>query len=326
MIIKPAGYVKYSLNTFYLYGFNETGLAKAFAFTLSKDPAILFKFLHYLGIRNKNNESNFREIEIFTERKREAGRTDIEIVLEGYFHVIIEAKVRKNKITDQRTQYLNSFKNQPQKVLCFITQNYDYKKQTADGIAIKNIDWSDIDDLIDEKELLQNSVIRDFQNYLRRGYQLRKQKEILIQDLSDEIEMKKYRKYNVYRRDVIFGSPLYFSPYFTRKSNQPEGEGISYFSKVLGIITCKPEEVEAFKDDLKEFSGNNTKLVTKWINGTKLDKEDSYFTYFFLGDPVRIQKPLLKDGTTNTGRGKNWIAAQIPPNRCVSFEEFVKHM
>ena len=26
------------------------------------------------------------------------------------------------------------------------------------------------------------------------------------------------------------------------------------------------------------------------------------------------------------GRGKNWIAANIPQNRCVSFSEFLKHI
>lgn len=326
MIIKPAGYVKHSFNPFYLSGFDETGLTKAFAFTLAKDSSTLFKFLHYLGIEEKNYKSNYRDIEVYIERKRKGGRTDIEIILKGSFHVIIEAKIRKNRITNQRTQYLSFFENQPKKVLCFITQNYDYKKQTADEIAIKHIDWSDIDDLIDNKELLQNSVVRDFQNYLRRGYQLRKQNEILIQDLSNENEMEKYRDYNIYRRDTTFGSPLYFSPYFTRIANQPEGEGISHFSKILGIINCKPKDLKKFTDDLKEFSDNNEELLTKWLKGTKHDNEESYFTYFFLDNPVKLKTPLLKDGTTNKGRGKNWIAAQIPPNRCVSFEEFIKRM
>jgi hypothetical protein len=36
MIIKPSGITNYSINPFYLYGFNETGLAKAFAYILSK--------------------------------------------------------------------------------------------------------------------------------------------------------------------------------------------------------------------------------------------------------------------------------------------------
>jgi hypothetical protein len=324
MLIKPSGYINYSINPFYLYGFNETGLAKAFAFIISKDSDMLFKFLRYLGIKNKNTKENYKNIEITTERIRDEGRTDIEISLKGSFHVIVEAKIGNNKILDQRTQYLDSFEDLPQKVLCFITQINDYKKQINDGVIIKNIGWSDIDDLIDDNKLLNNQFVKDFQTYIRRGYKLRNQKEILVQDLSDETEMKKYKDYNVYRRDVIFGSPLYFSPYFTKNSD--ELEGISYLSKILGIISCKPNEVESFRDDLNEFADNDSDLVTKWIQGSKLDKEDREYTYFFLANPVQLKTPLLKDGTKKIGRGKNWIAAQIPRNRCVTFEEFVNHM
>jgi hypothetical protein len=325
MIIKPSGITNYSINPFYLYGFNETGLAKAFAYILSKDSIILFKFLRNLGITNKNTEENYKNVEIIIEKKRAAGRTDIEILLKNNFHVIVEAKIGSNKVIDQRTQYLESFLDEPQKVLCFITQINDYKKQMYDDIIVKNIGWSDIDDLIDDKQLLKNKVIKDFQTFIRRGYKLRNQKEILVQDLSVDLEIKKYCDYNVYRRNVIFGSPLYFSPYFTRKSGKEVG--ISFISKILGIISCKPAEVESFNDDLMEFADNNKVLVEKWIQGIKLDTEDNdEFTYFFLDDAVELKTTLKKDGTREVGRGKNWIAAQIPPNRCVTFEEFLKHM
>lgn len=84
--------------------------------------------------------------------------------------------------------------------------------------------------------------------------------------------------------------------------------------------------MESFKDDLMEFADSNESLVKKWIKGTKLDTEDKEFTYFFLADAVKLKTTLKKDGTREVGRGKNWIAAQIPPNRCVTFEEFIKHM
>ena len=57
-----------------------------------------------------------------------------------------------------------------------------------------------------------------------------------------------------------------------------------------------------------------------------MDNEDKEFTYFFLDNSVQLKTILKKDGTRDVGRGKNWIAAQIPPNRCVTFEEFIKHM
>ncbi len=166
--------------------------------------------------------------------------------------------------------------------------------------------------------------MNDFQNYLRRGYNLINQKEILIQDVGDKLELKKFKESNLYRRDKIFGSPLYFAPYFTRNSG--DTEGISYLSKIVGIISAKPNEISSFKDELITFADGKNNLVDKWLLGVDSDSEDSVFTYFFLDDPVILPKPLMKDGGNKKGRGKDWIAAMIPKNRCVSFEEFTKRL
>ena len=62
---------------------------------------------------------------------------------------------------------------------------------------------------------------------------MKKQKEILVQDVGNE-EDDRFTNFYVYRRDKISGTPLYFAPYFTKSSNQPEG--ISHLSKVLGQL------------------------------------------------------------------------------------------
>ncbi|MBN1967765.1 MAG: hypothetical protein JXR48_07940 [Candidatus Delongbacteria bacterium] len=49
------------------------------------------------------------------------------------------------------------------------------------------------------------------------------------------------------------------------------------------------------------------------------------YTYYFLNNPIELENPLVKDGGNKSGRGKNWIAAAIPQNRCVSFEDFISH-
>ena len=49
-------------------------------------------------------------------------------------------------------------------------------------------------------------------------------------------------------------------------------------------------------------------------------------TYYFLDDPVALGTPLLKDGGNKKGRGKNWVAAMIPKNRCVTFQEFTRRV
>ena len=75
-------------------------------------------------------------------------------------------------------------------------------------------------------------------------------KEILIQDLSDETEIERYN-YLVYRRDESYGPPLYFAPYFTKKNKN--GDGIKSLSKILGIITATPNEIENFVSRFEGF-------------------------------------------------------------------------
>jgi len=327
MKIKHTGLRRSALNTFDLLGVNEVGLSKAFAYILGREPTALYQFLHHIGISTKNTSANFKDTSIETERVRNEGRTDIEIRQKGKFHVIIECKVHSNKVQSQRTQYLKSFSNDPKKILCFITQQNDFKKQITETIAILNLGWMDIANLFDNKQFQHNSLIKNFLSFAMKGFKMREQKEILIQDLGNAKEIKRFRNFQVYRRDVIFGSPLYFSPYFTRNSRQPEGEGISYLSKILGILTLSPKEIENFTDDLNNFT-NKPELVKKWIAGIKIDssEKNKIFTYFFLEEPLKLNSPLQKDGTNKKGRGKDWIAAMIPKNRCVTFSEFTRRL
>jgi hypothetical protein len=50
------------------------------------------------------------------------------------------------------------------------------------------------------------------------------------------------------------------------------------------------------------------------------------YTYYFLDEPLKFKTALKKDGGIKKGRGKNWIAAHITPNRCVTFTDFIKHI
>lgn len=48
-------------------------------------------------------------------------------------------------------------------------------------------------------------------------------------------------------------------------------------------------------------------------------------TYYFLDDPIQLKVALKKDTGNEVGRGKNWIAAAIPKNRCINFSDFLEH-
>lgn len=328
MEIKKTGSPKSVISLFDLLGNDETALSKAFAFVLGKDIDAFKDFLKFIGVSKRITDSSFRQVRITTEYTRDEGRTDIEIEIGKEIHIIIEAKVRKNRVHQQRTQYLTAFKESAkEKVLVFLTQERDSNKQIAEDVKIINTSWLDVTGLYDQKKFINNELVFQFLRFVSKNYKMNEQKEILIQDLSDKTELERYRKHNLYRRDQTFGTPLYFAPYFTRSANQPEGEGISYLSKILGVLTIIPNEIDNYEIDLRRFKDDN-EIVTNWIKGVKLNSAEitETLTYYFLDEPVTINDNLLKDRSNKKGRGKNWIAAMIPKNRCVTFEEFVRRM
>lgn len=328
MIIKHQQRTASHLTPFDLFGTNETGLSKAFAYVLAKEKDVLFVFLRFLGIYTKNTYRNFRDTSIKIENFRPEGRTDIEILHSNLFHVITECKIHKGRIRHQRTQYLQCFEDVPNRVMCFITQERDTNKQKYNGIITRHVSWMDILDVLEGARLATNPIIRQFMMYAIRTYKMKTQKEILVQDLSRPLELKRYLQYSIYKRDVTFGSPLYFAPYFTRKVNETIGRGIKYLSRVLGVLTLKPCDIEEYRNDLESFY-EKPGQVKKWIQGVK-DGDQKYQnteqTFYFLDEPVELLLPLLKDGTIKKGRGKNWIAGMIPKNRCVTFAEFVRRI
>ncbi|MCF7793918.1 MAG: hypothetical protein K9N09_11585 [Candidatus Cloacimonetes bacterium] len=251
MIVKHLNFNSSVLTIFDLVGDDETALTKALAFIFSKDRNVLFKFLRAIGIRISNTENNFKNTLIQIENKRDEGRTDLEISNANIFHLIIEAKVRKNKVTKQQSQYLTAFDDKcKQNVFCILSHYRDSNIELNENVRIINLSWIDIINILDCKDFQDNKLLMDFMRYAMKKYKLNEQKEILVQDLSKESEIKRFKEYHVYRRDVTYGTPLYFAPYFTRKALQEEGEGISYLSKVVGVLTLSPTDVDKFRDDI----------------------------------------------------------------------------
>lgn len=326
MILKRVETHKTSYNLLDLLGTDENALSKAFAFLLATDKDCYFQFLQHLDIRVKNTEINYKQSTITIQKKRKEGITDIEITQSDKYHIIVECKIRKGKVDKQRTQYLPSFnKNAQHKLLCILTQERDTNKQIEDDVTIRNTSWLEIIELYNNKHFLHKQIASDFLKFATKNYKMRELKEILIQGLGDQTEIKRFNDYRVYRRDQTFGTPIYFAPYFNRGSGQIEG--ITKLSKILGILTFKPGDVENYRSDLESFSKDKN-IVDTWMKGIKLgkDNKNTVYTYYFLDEPLTFTKPLKKDGGIKKGRGKNWIAANIPRNRCVSFTDFIKHI
>lgn len=326
MILKRAETHKTSYNLLDLLGTDENALSKAFAFLIATDKECYFQFLQHVNIRVKNTENNYKQSTVIIQKKRKEGITDIEISQADKYHIIVECKIGKGKVAKQRTQYLPSFdKKAKYKLLCILTQERDTNKQISNDITIRNTSWLEIIELYNNKHFLNKPIVSDFLKFATKNYKMRELKEILIQGLGDQTEIKRFNEYRVYRRDQTFGTPIYFAPYFNRGSGQKEG--ITKLSKILGILTFKPVDVKNFRSDLESFTDDQN-TITTWMNGIQFgnDNKNAIYTYYFLDEPLTFNNPLKKDGGIKKGRGKNWIAANIPRNRCVSFTDFIKHI
>lgn len=328
MILKYPERIASHVSQFGLLGNDETALSKAFAYVLAKNRQALFTFLHQIGIQVRDTENNYRGTKVEIEHVREEGRTDIEILNRTSYHVIVECKVGGNRVYEQRTQYLKCFQEVPHRVMCFITQECDTNKEKHCGITTHHLSWLDILDTFERARLQTEAIARQFMLYAIRTHKMKAQKEILVQDLSNPTELRRWKNHGVYRRNVTFGTPLYFAPYFTQDVDASMGRAMQYISPVLGVLTLRPREVDEYATDIQSFADDKER-VEKWITGVTLgdaEHQKTEYTFYFLGDSVELPRPLLKDGTTKKGRGKNWIAGMIPPNRCVTFAEVVRRL
>ena len=331
MVLKNINTNSTTFSTLDLLGSDEVALSKAFAFLLSQDRYCYFQFLRFIGVKTKNTVNNYFNSNITIEKKRKEGRTDIELADGIKYHVIIECKIKKGRAVKQRTQYLTAFNERVEKkVLCFLTQERDTHKQIPKDVTVLNIRWIDIIELYNNRAFTDKAIVSEFLKYTTKNYKMKELKEILIQGLGDDTEIKRFEKYGVYRRDLTFGAPIYFAPYFNRNSGKMVG--ISNLSKILGILSFKSSEIENIRPDLESFTSDKSQ-IENWIKGIKLkgkfdkkSKRDTIYTYYFLDDPLSFKNALVKDGGIKKGRGKNWIAANIPKNRCVTFAEFIKHI
>jgi hypothetical protein len=262
---------------------------------------MLYRFVRDLGVSTKHTKRNFQKVSIDIELSRHEGRTDIEIRHPGKFHIIVECKISKNRIKEQRGKYLGCFQDEPKRILCFITQERDSNCEVTAGVDIRYKGWLDIIGLVEQQDFDRSPVVQEFVSYATKGFKMRDQREILIQDVSEANEIQRYNEHFVYRRDVTFGSPLYFAPYFTKGSG--EKVGITRLSKVLGVLTIKPNDIENFKDELLSFANFDASLVEKWSTCGDSNNSDTSYTYYFLAAPVKLNRPLTKDKGIKKGRG-----------------------
>lgn len=325
MILKNTNANESPYNYFDILGNDENALSKAFSYLISIDKDCFF--IKLLGIKLSNSLLNFSKFRIEIQRKREAGITDIETTDEEKIHIIVECKIKQGKVRRQITQYNKEFTKNCGKYLCLLTEVYDSNIQMEGDVKVITLSWYDIITVFNTKDFLSKEIVVNFIKFAERNYKMNNIKEILIQGLSNDEEEKRYNDYCIYRRKLTFGSPLYFAPYFS-KMKYKNNYGIKSLSKILGIITATTSDIVNYVSEFEKFTDDKA-LIEKWKRGIKLNntkKDQTLYTYYFLRKEMDFKSPLIKDGGIEKGRGKNWIAANIPQNRCVNFSVFLKHI
>ena len=319
----------------------ETNLSKIIAYLVSKHSTVFEKFLEAIDIKLESSRDDCLKsavIEIEKSFKKEKsgqykrGRTDIEIEFADNnkkYYIIVECKVSSNKATSE--QYINYQdlllkKNAHQKYFVFLTHQsgINLLEKNTD-IKVIDLNWrkliSDFSSIEVFSSTETEAELNDFLNYYERRYGMSNQKEILVQDLSETDQIEKY-KYGLYRRDKVKGSPLYFAPYFTNKTDDP---GLGSISKILGIITTQNIEWQNVKPTCERFLENASykkdekkRHLERWEKAVNSKdetlKKDIEATYYFLDDMTPIQ-PRLKKG------GK--LLSQIPKNYTITFAELL---
>ena len=320
MILKEQNIPRTHLSPFDLLGYDEDGLSKAFAYLLADNEQLFRDFLRLFELKYIKT---FRQSIISIQKHSHVGRTDIEIENQD-FHIVVECKIRSNRIQKQRTQYHQLFKKSTNNIMCFLTEEYDSDYfEKMPNVTHYYMTWFDILQLMSGKKYSSNLHIKHFVHLAERTLGMNDSSEILIQDLGKPSEIELYTQYNLYRRNPTYGHAFYFAPYFTRKSGRKEG--ISSIKKIFGIITTNLKKNEIGEQSLARFTEDRA-LIKKWLTGLSHASDDKERTFYFLGNEFTFRTPLRKDPGNKKGRGKNWVAAMIPKNRRVGFIDLLNHI
>ena len=144
-----------------------------------------------------------------------------------------------------------------------------------------------------------------------------KNKNILIQDVSKTEELQRFIGHNIYRRPQEQSDKVdsidFFAPYFTLPAKDKMGiNGICYYSPILFILenitlANAAKTFAAEREKLQKVFGNLS--VSKWESGLNLlnDNPAEPSTYYFLGEPIALKKPILKQNPPSGALNLNSI-------------------
>ena len=131
------GYGKPITNIFRLLGDKENDITKSISYLFYVSRSFLSSFLDYCGVIG--DDVNVEDISICYQERNMNGITDIEIVKNDEFRIVIEAKVSyKLPSEEQLKRYADDLLRSRERKYIFTLSNLSRK--TAEGLLVKSID------------------------------------------------------------------------------------------------------------------------------------------------------------------------------------------
>lgn len=320
---------------FRLVGRDEDALTYSLGFLLAYDPKFCAKLLRFFGLSLPRGFGSDYSVHLQEVTGRGYGRRDIVVTAPG-IRLVVEAKIGGSLPTEEQlllyAREKAAWEPYARRYIVALTQvafpattaREVGPKLAAKGINFRPVQWHDVLEVAIGHRLANSSAVSrylfdQFARYIRRDYQMGYyDAEVSIQDVNLENEAI-YEECWVYVTSLKDkAAPLYFAPYFTRKSGR---SGISLVSRVLDIQTGKPAQIA-----IDESAAPTEEHSRRWAEGLERvigrSKREGWSNgenrLFCLDRPLPLGKTLIK-----AKGGSKGIPTQIPKGFSLRFDELL---
>jgi hypothetical protein len=292
-------------NIFNLIGDVETALTKALGFMLDHNRRLLKKLLQLVGINGVNLASSLQKTKIEIEVPDRHGRTDIEIKSEGYFHLIIEAKVGGNIPSEEQLERYSQKleKSRGRRKLIVITEVdvrdrmtteiLENRKLTGLNENITFLTWDELHESLFTQLDLNDEFDRQFEEYLEKTFM---QNEIIVASADPNPEYGKedldfFRSRHLYWYSVrtLKKRHNYLALYLPAQFGKDQG--ISEIARIIRYELCSLAQL-----GIPESSNYYNRL-------SRGDKGEPRYYKLVLSKPIRLPRKIKK---SRGKRVRNW--------------------
>ena len=320
---------------FRLVGRDEDALTYSLGFLLAHDPKFCAKLLRFFGLSLPRGFVRDYSVHLQEVTGPGYGRRDIVVAAPG-IRLVVEAKIGGSLPAEEQLLKYAAEKElwEPyaRRYIVALTQ-VEFPATTArevgakldeKGINFRPVQWHNVMEVAIRHRPANSSAVSrylfdQFARYIRRDYQMGYYDvEVSIQDVNLENEAI-YEECWVYVTSLKDkAAPLYFAPYFTRKSGR---SGISLVSRVLDIQTGKPAQIA-----IDESAAPTEEHSRRWAEGLERvierSKREGWGNgegrLFCLDRPLPLGKTLIK-----AKGGSNGIPTQIPKGFSLRFDQLL---